>query len=208
MRNPTKLIVAYALPGLLALAGWALPASAEKADRDKPMNVEADRFSGEDAKQSGVFEGNVTLTQGTLHIHADKLMVRKNPEGFQYVTAFGNPVTFKQKREGADEYIEGSAARIEYQGKEEKIQLFERARLKRNQDELRGEYISYDQKSEYFQVRGTQGEAALGTGPGGRVKAVIQPKQKTPAPPAAPATSSSPDTVLKPSSAVTEPPNP
>ena len=49
-----------------ALLALAATAGAEKADRDKPVNLEADRVTVDDAKQLATFEGNVVLTQGTL----------------------------------------------------------------------------------------------------------------------------------------------
>jgi lipopolysaccharide export system protein LptA len=159
---------------MAALAGFA---AAEKADRNKPVNLEADRVTIDDVKQLAVFEGNVVLTQGTLQIRGDKMEVRQDKEGFKQGTTWGNPASFRQKREGYDEYIEGWAARIEYDGRIETLQMFTRAQLKRAQDEVRGEFISYDARSEFFQVTGGP-QAATADNPGGRVRAVIQPKSK------------------------------
>jgi len=166
-----------------ALFAWALacaltaPASAEKADREKPINLEADRVTLDDAKQLAIFEGNVLLTQGTMQIRGDRMEVRQDKEGFKYGTTWGNLAHFKQKREGFDEYIEGWAERIEYDGRGELMQMFNRAQLKRGQDEVRGNYISYDARTEFFQVTGNTKAASTG-GPDGRVRAVIQPKSK------------------------------
>ncbi|HAF00971.1 MAG TPA: lipopolysaccharide transport periplasmic protein LptA, partial [Methylophilaceae bacterium] len=93
-----------------------LPALAwgEAADRNKPIELEADTVTVNDAKKTSTYAGNVVLTQGTLEIHADKLVVREDAEGFQHSTSTGNPTTFKQKLEGRDEYMSGSAQRIEY----------------------------------------------------------------------------------------------
>ena len=164
--------------GLLALLLLAqtIPCWAEKADRDKPVNLVADTVTVDDAKQTSVYEGNVILTQGTLIIRADKLIVKQDAEGFDYGTAFGNPVSFKQKREGVDEVIEGEGKRIEYDGKKDKVEFFNNARMKRGGDEVRGNYISYDAKAELFQVLGGAKETAAG-GSSGRVHAVIQPKK-------------------------------
>ena len=130
----------------------------------------------DDAQKTSVFEGKVVMTQGTLSIHADKVTVRQDKEGYQYGSATGNLATFRQKRDGADEYIEGEAERIEYNGKLDKVEFFNRARLKRDPaDEVRGNYISYDSRTEFFTVTGGAGPAASGS-PGGRVHAVIQPR--------------------------------
>jgi len=153
-------------------------AHAERADRDKPVNLEADRVDVDDAKKVAVFIGNVVLTQGTLTIRGDRMMVRQDAEGFQYGTAWGNLAHFRQKREGYDEYIEGWGERIEYDGKADRVQLFTHAQMKRGSDDVRGNYISYDGATEFFQVVGGGKAAATGNNPNGRVRAVIQPKSK------------------------------
>jgi len=161
----------------LACCALAVPAPAEKADREKPINLEADRVTLDDVKQTAHFEGNVLLNQGTMQIRGDRMEVRQDKEGFKYGVTWGTPAYFRQKREGYDEYIEGWAERIEYDGRTETMQMFNRAQLKRGQDEVRGNYISYDARTEFFQVTGGGKSAATG-GSDGRVRAVIQPKSK------------------------------
>lgn len=175
MRN----LHAKLLPLMLMLL--SLTAYAEKADRDQPIDLEADSLSTNDAKKTSTYSGNVVLTQGTLVIHADKLVVREDKEGFQHSTSTGNPTTFKQKMEGKNEYIEGSAQRIEYDGRMDKVQLYTKAWVKRGEDIVHGNYIMYDANAEYAEVIGG-GQAASPDAPQGRVRAVIQPKKKTVAP--------------------------
>lgn len=180
-QNPSNLLCL-----LLALLAPAT-ALAEQADRDKPINLEADTVTVDDATKLSTYQGNVQLTQGTLLIRADKLVVKEDASGLQHGTAYGNPASFRQKREGLDEYVEGYGQRIEYDGRSDKVELFTQARMKRNQDEVRGNYISYDAKTEFFQVLGGGKEAAAPGKDKGRVRAVIQPKAKSPKNPASPA---------------------
>ncbi len=183
---------------LLAMLALPVAARAELADRDKPVNLEADTMTVDDAKKVSVYQGNVVLTQGTLVIRADKLVVTEGKDGSHHGTAHGNPATFRQKREGVDEYIEGYAQRIEYDSGKDVVELLTQARMKRNQDEVRGNYISYDGKTEFFKVIGGK-EAVTASNPRGRVRAVIQPKKKTEAPPAGTALE------LKPAAAIANP---
>jgi lipopolysaccharide export system protein LptA len=170
----------------------SLEAFAEAADRDKPIELEADTVTVNDAKKTSTYTGTVILTQGTLVIRADKLVVREDKEGFQHSTSTGNPTTFKQKREGKNEYMEGSAQRIEYDGRMDKVQLYTRAWVKRGEDIVHGDYISYDANAEYAEViGGTKSEATPGSG---RVKAIIQPKNKPAAPKSEAPTSDAPAT--------------
>jgi lipopolysaccharide export system protein LptA len=169
---------------LILLALVSTSAFAEKADRDKPIDLEADTVMVNDAKKTSTYTGNVILTQGTLVIKGDKLVVREDKEGFQHSTTYGNPQvpsTFKQKMEGKNEYMEGSAQRIEYDGRMDKVQLFTKAWVKRGDDIVHGDYIMYDANSEYAEVIGGGSQAATPGTPTGRVRAVIQPKKK-PAP--------------------------
>ncbi|MDP2241548.1 MAG: lipopolysaccharide transport periplasmic protein LptA [Burkholderiales bacterium] len=175
------------LAALCAYAfAWSPNGHAEKADREKPINLEADRVTVDDAKQISTFEGSVILTQGTLVIRGDRMEVRQDAQGFQYGTTWGNLAYFRQKREGFDEFIEGWAERIEYDGRADKVQMFKRASMKRGQDNVRGNYISYDANTEFFQVTGA-GKAAAPDSPDRRVRAVMQPKAKDQDKPASPA---------------------
>jgi lipopolysaccharide export system protein LptA len=177
---PVRNVLEAAVAAAILLAGLAAtPAFAEKADRDKPVNIEADRVDLDDAKKEATFEGNVTLTQGTLQIKGDRIIVKQDADGFQYGIAFGKPASFRQKREGFEEYIEGYSERLEYDGKVDKMQMFTNARIQRGGDEVRGDYISYNAVTEFFQVIGGGKSAATSGNPQGRVRAVIQPKPKT-----------------------------
>lgn len=167
--------LALAVACALLMAGVA---RGEKADRDKPINLEADRVTVDDAKQLATFEGNVVLTQGTMVIRGDRMEVRQDNDGFRHGISWGKLAYFRQKREGFDEYVEGWAERIEYDGRAEKVQMFTRAAMKRGQDEVRGDYISYDAATEFFQVVGGGAKAASANNPDGRVRAVMQPKPK------------------------------
>ena len=168
---------------LLALLPWLLvqPASAEKGDREKPINIEADRVQVDDVKQESVFTGNVQITQGTLVIRGDRVVVRQDKQGFNYGIAYGSPKAqayFRQKRDGVDEFVEGWADRLEYDGRKEIVQFFTRARLLRGADEVRGDYMLYEMQTEVFRVIGGGKGVATGNNPEGRVRAVIQPKPK------------------------------
>jgi lipopolysaccharide export system protein LptA len=148
---------------------------AEKADRDRPTQVEANRMSADDARRLNIFEGDVVVTKGTIRLTADRLVVRQDAEGFQFATATGKPARFRQRQDpkaGEKEgiWVEGEALRIELDDRNQKIELFEAARVNRGGDEVAGDYIFVDQRSDFYQVSSGKGPAK------GRVKAIIQPK--------------------------------
>lgn len=169
----------------LVATGMAQPAMAERADRDKPMQLEADRITVDDAKKIQILEGDVVLTKGTLVIQSAKIVITEDQYGFQKGTAFGGKdglARFRQKREGKDEYVEGEAERIEYNTRNEVAELFRRAWVKSGDDQIRGDYIWYDSISEKYLV--TAGPNRDPKAPPPRVRAVIQPKNKGEPPPA------------------------
>ncbi|OIR02165.1 lipopolysaccharide export system protein LptA precursor [mine drainage metagenome] len=160
--------------GLLLLCSD--PLFAENADRSKPIHLESNRVFIDDAKQISIFEGEVELTQGTLHILAEKIVVTQDRQGNKHCTATGNLASFRQKHEGADEYMEGYGERIEYDTLAETVDFFGQAKVKRGQDEVEGEHISYSTRTEIFQ--GSGDPASADSAAKGRVHAVIQPKNK------------------------------
>lgn len=190
---------------LLAAATFALtagPAAAEKADRDKPVHLEADRVTIDDKQQLQTYEGNVLVSQGTLQIRCERMTVKQDNQGYQKGSAIGGPeglARFRQKREGSAEYIEGEAERIEHDSRADRIEFFGRAHVKSGLDEVSGQYIVYDAKTENYVVTGGPGgSGGAAASPGQRVRAVIQPKNRdAPAPAAAPG--------LKPAPALSNP---
>jgi lipopolysaccharide export system protein LptA len=174
--RPASRALALAALALAALAPSA--AQAEKSDREKPINYSADVGDVNYQTKIGTLSGNVVVTQGTLVIHADRIVMRQNPDNSLSATAYGNPVSFRQKRDGVDEYYDGFAQRVEYDGAKEFLQLFDRALLRRGQDEIRSNYISYNIATEYFKAEGRPETTPQPSeaGPGSRVRGVFQPK--------------------------------
>ncbi|MEY3202467.1 MAG: Lipopolysaccharide export system protein LptA [Pseudomonadota bacterium] len=159
------------------------PAHAENADRNQPINLEADKVSVDERNRLHIFEGNVTLTQGTMVIRANKIVVTQDAEGFQKGVATGGPdglARFKRKREGRNDFVEGEAERIEHDTRSEISQFFNRAYVKSGQDEVRGQYVSYNNRTENYTVTG--GEQKGAATPPTRVRAVIMPKNTETAP--------------------------
>ncbi len=178
MKNPNFPV--FLLAAVVAAAG---PAWAEKADRGKPMNIEADALRYDDVKQVSVFSGRVVLTKGSIIIRGAQVEVRQDPDGYQFGLVTGAstaPAYFRQKREGLDEYIEGEGEAIEYDGKADTVKFIKKAQLRRYRgttlgDEISGGVIVYENLTDMFTVDGNASKPAAGT-PGGRVRAMLTPK--------------------------------
>lgn len=173
--NPLKNKYSFLL--CLLLCSHTALSFAERADRDKPIHMEADRVVVDDANQVSTFEGNVQMRQGTLFIEASKIVVTQDKKGFSQMTATGQLAHFRQKRDGVDEYAEGYGERIVYDTLAETADLFGQARVQRGGDDVRGEHIIYNTKTAVFQVFGTAVKNP-DTPNQGRVTIVIQPKEQ------------------------------
>lgn len=171
-------------PVLLALCA-ALSARAELADRQAPMHVEADALRVDEARRTSVFSGNVQISKGTIRIRAQQVEVRQDEQGHQFGVAVGAPgqrAFYRQKREGVDEWIEGEAQRIEYDGLADRVTLRGQAELRRLRgtvlaDRSTGAVIVYDNRAQTYTVDGSTG----GGEGGGRVRATLTPRAADPA---------------------------
>ena len=189
MQHTFWLVIALAA----AVAG---PVRAENADRNKPMNAEADALRYDDLKQTSVFTGNVVITKGSTLIRGGQVDVKQDPEGYQQavvVSAPGKLAFYRKKREALDEFIEGEGSRIEYDSRLDVVRFIGSAVLRRYKgavlaDETTGSQINYDNTTDVFTVDGgAQNRSA--SNPTGRVRAVLSPRT---AASAGPATASAP----------------
>jgi lipopolysaccharide export system protein LptA len=208
------------LATLLLLAVCALmplSALAEKADSNKPMNIEADALRYDDLNQTSVFTGRVVITKGTIIIRGARVDVRQDPEGYQYATVTAAPgklAFYRQKREGVDEYIEGESQTIVYDGKADVVKFIQHAVLRRYTgatltDETTGALITYNNATDVFTVDGTVTNPTSGVAGGPartRVRAMLSPKASASAPVGTTPAASGPVPALRPSTTLGEDP--
>ena len=167
---------------LLSLALCCAPAAhAEKADREKNIEFQGDTGGGNAETKTGELVGHVIITQGTMTIQADRVTFKQNADNSLSATAYGNPVRFREKRDGADDYYEGYAQRIVYDGEKRFVELFDNALLKKSGNEIRSNYISYSAATENFSAEGRPDVKPAGAGDtplGARVRGTFQPKSE------------------------------
>jgi lipopolysaccharide export system protein LptA len=187
--------LSFALITVLTVVG----VSAEKADRDKPMNIEADALKYADQQQLTTFTGKVHMTKGSLVLKAARMEVKQDGQGHQVAKLWAEPgerVFFRQKREGLNEYTEGESETVIYDSQADTITLTSRAeiRLLRGSvvaDRIQGHQILVNNTTEVFSVDGKPSTASgngSGSGSGSqRVKATITPRAKVNEPTSLPA---------------------
>ena len=183
---------AYKSVGAVAFVGAALlsqTALAEKADLSKELIALGNIGTVIDGDNAGdgetnIFEGNVDIEQGTLKILAHKLSLKNLKNGYRFGEALGKtnaPVKFRQKREGKDSYVDGTAERVVYDEQQETIQMFGNVKVKLGEDEFNGQYVSYNMTTDKFLLDGSRSpnmpNSAKGTvAADGRIRVVLKPR--------------------------------
>ncbi len=173
---PQKVILALCI----SLMAW--PCFAEKADRDKPMQIEADSMRHDEAKLLTQFTGKVLATKGTLILRAARMEVQQDSQGRQVAKLWAAPnerVFFRQKREGLNEFTEGEAEEVTYDNQADIVTLMRRAevRILRGTEvanQLQGHTILFNNTTEVVTVDGQPSQSAER-----RVRATLVPRAKT-----------------------------
>ena len=186
---------------LLLAFSLSLPVLAEKADRDQPMQVEAERMRHDEARLLTEFTGQVVATKGTLVLRAARMEVQQDAQGRQVAKLWAAPkerVFFRQKREGLNEFTEGEAETLVYDTQADVITLNQGAELRVLRgtvvaDQLIGHTIVFNNLTQVMTVDGQ----ASGNSPNGerRVRAILSPRTGTTTaatPPAVPSLRNSP----------------
>jgi len=183
--------------GLLASGlGWlGMPAWAEKADRDKPMLIEADAMRHDENKLLTHFTGRVVAVKGTMVLRGDRMEVQQDAQGQQVAHVWAAPkerVFFRQKREGVDEFTEGEGEMAIYDSQADVVTLVQRAEIRilrgtELADQINGQKIVFNNTTEVMTVDGPPKGSAAIAGRDQRVRAVLTPR-KNAATPTAPAT--------------------
>lgn len=154
-------------------------ALALESDRDQPIEVNADRFNGDEVKQTAVYSGNVVVTQGSMRLTGARLELSVTPKGYRRVAVTGKPAHFKQQRDPKkkhiDEWVHADANSIIYDEETDTVTLSGKAALNRTEngiskDMTSGDRIVYNMRSARSEVQGTKGQ---------RVTTIIAPRKSS-----------------------------
>jgi lipopolysaccharide export system protein LptA len=146
-------------------------------DWQKEMTILSD--SAEIDRRAGtvVYEGNVVLTQGTLKIEADRLMILRNGDTLEKAVAEGDRARYQQQIEVGKPLTTALGNRIDYYTGERRIIITGDAELEQEGNIFSGERITYDMATETVRADGTTAESSTDSTDedSGRIKVVIQP---------------------------------
>lgn len=163
-----------------ALRGWLvglclLPtmASALPGDRNQAIEIESHEAIREDAKGLTVYTGDVSITQGTIKIRADKVTVQSTNNRVTSIVCTGNPASYQQQPKPESALVIARGDTIRYSLDSDVILLLGNASLKQEEATLNGERIEYDLKQEVIRAKGGQENGKE------RIRMVIPPSQQS-----------------------------
>lgn len=162
-----KLSLKIALASALLTAG--LPAVAVTGDTDQPIHIESDQQSLDIQSSVVTFTGHVVVTQGTIKINADKVVVTRpaGEKGKEVIDGYGNPATFYQMQDNGKP-VNGRADKMHYELQNDFIELTGNAYLDQLDSNIQGDKITYQIKEQKMQAFSSKGQ---------RVKTVLVPAQ-------------------------------
>ena len=176
--------------GLIAsgMGVFGTPAWAEKADKDKPMVIEADAMRHDEIKLLTQFTGRVVALKGTMVLRGARMEVQQDKNGQQVAQIWAAPnerVFFRQKREGLDEFTEGEGEMVIYDSQADVVTLVQRAELRILRgtvlaDQMTGEKIVFNNTTEVMTVDRPSAGAKATDPRDQRVRAVLTPRKTTP----------------------------
>lgn len=158
------------LPILLLSLLLPLQLQALSSDSEQAIEVEADRLEVRDAEKISIYEGNVSLVQGSLQIQSDRLVIHFGETGeLLLMEMSGSPARFRQLDEEQQELV-GEAAQIDYLESESTLELRGNARFRHAGDSIQSNLIRINTESNAIRAGSNQADE--------RVKMLIQPKQE------------------------------
>lgn len=182
--HPVRTIASLIFCGLLYISN----AQALDSDKNAPVTINADTTSIDFRTGQRVLTGNVEITQGTLNIRANKVVLIYKGDDIDTATAHGKPVKFKQMPEGQTVMVHGEGKTLKLKQAKNLITLTENAKITQGSNTITGRVIYYNTQTSKMTVKGqssakqktsakktTSGKAAVSKNASGRTRIVIQP---------------------------------
>lgn len=146
-------------------------AQATQADRDQPVNVNANSFSGSQDSGKTTFTGNVKIDQGTLHADGNSAVGYFDQNNqVQRVVLTGTPSHLQQKLDDGS-MVHGAANTIDYTVSQNTVVLTGDATVvQEGKGSFHGAKLTYNTDS---------GQISGESGASGQVHLTLQPKPKT-----------------------------
>lgn len=154
----------------LGLIAVSLPSpAADGTRRAQPVHLRADRIEFDQKTGTSLYRGNVVFTQADFRLTAAQAATANRAGQLETVTARGKPLTFRDRLEGEQQFIEGSAERAEYEAPAKRLHLFGNVDIRHGDDRFRAAVAHYDQAAASLVAEGDGNQ---------RVRATLKPQRR------------------------------
>lgn len=165
-------------PLLLAMTtvaiGYSAATQALPNDKNETIRGSADNLTVDQKNGVATYTGSVTISQGSLKISADSIVIHTNPDSsVEKMIATGSPARFQQQPDPEQGIVTAAAKQITYTPNNEHLILIEDASVEQNGAVMSGPHIDYDLVKEVMKAAGTKNTPS---GEGQRIEIVIPPK--------------------------------
>ncbi len=157
----------FLLASNVALAQAATP------DEQQPVHISANSLDAQEKKGISIYKGNVIVTQGSLTLKGDKILVKHPNNQLQTVKSTGQPASFKRFSQTDQSWLKGKANMIDYDALNKTVLLVGNAQVEQpGQHIIKGPKLFYDMINKTLKAQGTEQEK-------GRVSVTFNPASKT-----------------------------
>ena len=154
----------------------AMPSYALKCDDKKPIQIKAGSGTGSLNKKVLELTGGVTITKGSLIVHADKGVASQDNAGNRIFILYGKPVAFEQMQDDGVKVV-GQGNKFEYNTKSNLSVLTGRAKIRKSKSEVVGDVLTYNTQTQVYSAKSNFGNG-IKKNSGGRITVILDQGQK------------------------------
>ncbi|MCK5813371.1 MAG: lipopolysaccharide transport periplasmic protein LptA [Cocleimonas sp.] len=159
-------IVVFSTLLLLPTLSWAI-----KSDASQPVLIDADSVTFNKSAGKAVYQGNVSIKQGTLKIHAARIEINAPNNKIVNIIATGFPLKVEQKLDSG-KLAKGTAKKMRYLVEKKRLILSGNAVLSQGGDQFSSNYIEFSTLTGALKAGNKKNNKS-------RVHAIFHPTNKT-----------------------------
>lgn len=132
--------------GIFLLSFLATPclSTTQSPDSEQPIKITSDTAEFDDKTGYAIHKGHVVLDQGSRHLTADTLIIKRNEDNKVYLmVAKGKPAKFHAQPEPDKPIGYGEANTLKFYPIDDKIILIDNAELLQDKDQIKGPILTY-----------------------------------------------------------------
>ncbi len=168
-----KIILLACLSSFLLASSAEVLAQALTPDEEQPVHISANSLDAQEKKGVSIYKGNVIVTQGSLTLTGDEIIVKHPDNQLQTVKSTGQPSSFKRFSQAEQSWLKGKANMIEYDALNKTVLLVGSAQVEQpGQHLIKGPRLFYDMVNQTLKAQGTEQEK-------GRISVTFNPVTKT-----------------------------